>query len=564
MSQRLSEIEARLRGLDEAIADLSRRLGAIEHLEPGYGQLAGAPLLAPAEVHATRAYVTSALPLIGRTFIVLAGAFLLRALAESGSVPGRTSAILGLIYAMFWLAAAERELGAPTQLSRLFHGLAAVAIALPLLGEGTLRFQFFSSTTAAGTLAVVSVFALVVAWHRDLQLLAGVTIVGAVIAMPVLAIATGATAVFTLLAIGIVAITWLLGETRGWRWLVWPAALVEIAIVGLLLARVLREPPLESARAAVGLLALLLATALAPFLVRALRDTTRTRAFDGVHAALAVPIGIVGLLAVAGRMSTMAVPIVGAALVGVGVVLYALSFGRVLRRQGAGLNFYAGTSVALASVVIGAAQLLGPAGLTALLSALAVAALWLSGRTACGVLALHATLLVVVAAFAFPPVSATLGVWVGLPATWPSTTVTSLAALAVIVGAALYGSTRPPASPRWLGVSAHVALNALALTALGGALLIGLGPSVAGTPPAHAVLATMKTGVLAAAAVGLATIGRGRRWPEISWLAYPVLAIGLVQVVVEGLAVSRAATLFVALAMYGVALVVASRLVRRP
>jgi hypothetical protein len=559
MLQRLSEIDARLRDLDEAVADLSRRLSAIEHPGSGYERPAAAPLLVPAEIHATHVDMTSALTLLGRTFIVLAGAFFLRALAESGRVPGRTGAILGLVYAMIWLAVADRQLGAVTQLSRLFHGLAAILIALPLLWEATTRFQFLSSTAAAATLAVVSVSALVVAWHRHLQLLAGAATIGVVIATPTLAIATDDTAAFTLLAVGIVVSTWLLGETRGWRWLVWPAALSELALIGILLAHTLRVPPLESAGTALALLALLLGTAVGPFLVRALRDTTRAGVFDAVYPALAVPIGLVGLIAVSGRISTVGPVIVGVALGAVGVALYALSFGRVLPRQGAGFNFYAGTSLALASVVVGASQVLAPAGLTILLSALAVAALWLSGRMACGVLALHATLLVVVVSFVFAPVSATLGVWIGFPAKWPTTTVGSLIALAVIVGAAIFGSTRPPASPKWLGAAAHVALNALALTAFGGALLIWLGPSVAGTPPANAVLATMKTGVLAAAAVALARVGRSRRWPEIAWLAYPVLAIGALQLVVEGIAASRAATLFVALAMYGVALVVSSR-----
>ena len=113
------------------------------------------------------------LPLIGRSLIVLAGAFLLRALTESGRIPGQAGAIFGLGYATLWLAAADRQPGSPSQLSRVFHGLAALVIAVPLLWEATTRFQFFSPGASAATLGVFTLVTLAVAWHRHLQILAG-------------------------------------------------------------------------------------------------------------------------------------------------------------------------------------------------------------------------------------------------------------------------------------------------------------------------------------------------------------------------------------------------------
>ena len=559
----LSEIEAKFRDLDEAIADLSRRLSAIEHGSAVADHQPDISTVGTGDVQVPRGQAIVALSLVGRTFIVLAGAFLLRALSESGLIPGRTGAMLGLAYAILWLAAADRQTGAPTQLSRLFHGLAAMLIALPLLSEATTRFHFFSPPTAAGTLGIVVALALAVAYHRRLQILAGVTTVGAAIAMPVLAIATDSTGPFALLAIGVVAGTWVLGETRKWRWLAWPAGLAELFLAGTLVARALHVPPLESAATALAVLTVLLIVATAPFVIRAYREIASVRVFDAAHAALAAPISLVGLMGVSHSLSAIAVAIVGVVLIGAGAVLYTVGFARVLPRQGAGRNFYTATSVALAYVVVGASQLLSPMGLSVLLSILGVVALLLSGWFDRALLAVHATLSLAVAAIASTLLGATLAVWAGSPPVWPSITGAALAALVALVAAAVYGITRPPSTPRWLGVAAYVLLSVLALGALGGALLIWLGPSVAGVPAVPSVLATMKTGLLAGSAVLLAGIGRRRQWREIGSMAYLALAVGALQVIVEGISVTRASTLVVALAMYGSALVAASRLLRR-
>jgi hypothetical protein len=75
-------------------------------------------------------------------------------------------------------------------------------------------------------------------------------------------------------------------------------------------------------------------------------------------------------------------------------------------------------------------------------------------------------------------------------------------------------------------------------------------------------LATVRTGVLAAAALALAWAGRSERFRESGWLLYPVLAAGGLKLLVEDLPRSRPATLFIALAAYGGALIIAPRLAR--
>ena len=84
-------------------------------------------------------------------------------------------------------------------------------------------------------------------------------------------------------------------------------------------------------------------------------------------------------------------------------------------------------------------------------------------------------------------------------------------------------------------------------------------PAAAGHPDAG-ILATIRTSVLAAAALALAWAGRFERFRESAWLLYPLLAIGGLKLLVEDLPRSRPATLFVALALFGGALIIAPRL----
>jgi hypothetical protein len=109
----------------------------------------------------------------------------------------------------------------------------------------------------------------------------------------------------------------------------------------------------------------------------------------------------------------------------------------------------------------------------------------------------------------------------------------------------------------------RIAILALAVTGLGGILISlthGLLPAGEAGPDA-AVLAAYRTGILAAAAVGLAWMGWWRREAEI--LVYPVLAAGGLKLILEDIPAGRPATLVASLAFFGGALILAPALTRR-
>ena len=187
VSTRLAELHRGFVALEAAVACLSGPPRATEHGEPVRDDPGGTRRGSECRRRAPNDRRAAA---HGRSLVVLGGASLLRALTESGRVPGQAGAILGLGYATLWLAAADRQPGSPSQLSRVFHGLAALVIAVPLLWEATTRFQLFAPGASAATLGVFTLVTLAVAWHRHLQILAGVATIGAALAMPALAIAT--------------------------------------------------------------------------------------------------------------------------------------------------------------------------------------------------------------------------------------------------------------------------------------------------------------------------------------------------------------------------------------
>jgi hypothetical protein len=108
----------------------------------------------------------------------------------------------------------------------------------------------------------------------------------------------------------------------------------------------------------------------------------------------------------------------------------------------------------------------------------------------------------------------------------------------------------------------------VAIIACGAAgLAIGLVvPAVAGVPghgAAPGAVAAVRTALLAAAALALASAGRSRSFADAGLLAYPMLAVTGLKVLAEDLPRGRPATLIVGFACYGVALLVVPRL-RRP
>ena len=107
------------------------------------------------------------MPVIGKVFLGIAGAYLLRALAESGSLPMWVVAGAAMLYAGAWLLAAARTPSPPIFAGASYAATAAVILP-PMLWELTLRFKVMPAWAAATALVVFVVLAAALAWKQKL------------------------------------------------------------------------------------------------------------------------------------------------------------------------------------------------------------------------------------------------------------------------------------------------------------------------------------------------------------------------------------------------------------
>jgi len=253
-----------------------------------------------------------------------------------------------------------------------------------------------------------------------------------------------------------------------------------------------------------------------------------------------------------------AVPL-GALALALALASYAAAFaGGAARRAGpVAAHFYALLGMLLA--LTGSALLdLGAAGGTAW-SLLGLAALLLAPRASSSALAIQGALWLWVGAaqaglFAFAA-SAFAG---GGSSPFAHLSFPCLIALTSALGAAAVLLLRRGETGVDHGVrAATLALLALSVDALAAAL---------GTWALHAgdagALAAMRTGVLAASALALATSSRALGARELRWLSLATLALGGVKLALDDLPHGRASTYVIGFALYGLALILVPRLTR--
>jgi hypothetical protein len=554
MSDRVSRVEARLRQLEETVALLSSRLAVLE---------GGAR---PSDASATPAFPSSdltpaphpdavgVLSLIGRTFIVFGGAYLLRALTESGYLPTSAGVLLGLAYATFWLVAAERATGA----SAVFHGLAALLVGLPLIGEATVRFQTFSPIASAGVLSAFSLAALGIAWHRRLRALAGMAAMGAVITALPLAFLSEQWWPFGAAVVLVGAVTPWVGESRSWNWLAWPIALVADALAVLIAIRAAAAPPREPMGVALALLAWLALAYLGPVAVSFWRGRA-LRLFDMMQATVVVIAALAGATMLL-RAHDLPLGWPGAISLACGAIAWTGAWLARPRQSGLHGSFFFVSTIGVALVIAGSALLTSAPILAtgAAVGGLLLAALTI--RTHETICTLDGSVALVVAGVASGLLAVAGALWLGTITSWPSFGMSAWVATAAAL--AFLGMPHDSAAdrPAALWTIAEGLAASLLIVGVGSVLLRIAGPALAGTPADPGVLATSRSVILAGAAILLPLAARLPRLAPLRWFIYPVLVVGAIKLVVDDFPHSRPATLFVALASYGVALAVAPRL----
>lgn len=149
-------LESRLRRVEETLVTVDRRIAALE----GEQFIESAPPV----VEEPSAPPLFDFALIGRSVLIVGGAFLLRALTETGYVPRMAGVVVALAYSMAWFAIADRGLARGRRIIAVYDSFTAALILGSVIWEATIRFKVFTPPIASFLLiiAVLTLFAVAV------------------------------------------------------------------------------------------------------------------------------------------------------------------------------------------------------------------------------------------------------------------------------------------------------------------------------------------------------------------------------------------------------------------
>lgn len=570
MSDReLDHLRTVVGNLQRRIEALEARLATMPDAEPAYEEDAsGAVAYASQADQDLRPAAVRAFFLLGRSILVLAGGFLLRALTEGGTLPPSAGFAAGVLYLLglaFFIDRTGRR-GDSAGASAL--GITAVIVAYPFLGEATARLRLVSPGLGAIGWALVTGAGLAVAARARLRLVAWAFTIGALGTGVLLFVAAGRPLLFTWLLLGLGAATLLLAYGREWRlkrWLV--AAVVDVLILRLVMissaanAAEMHAPP----AAAVLPLALALPIVyLGLFTYRSLVLGKGVRAFYILQSLAILAIGYGGAVKLALAMGRGAAALGIAALVAA-VAYYTVAFTIVRQRHGRGRAFFWFASLGLVFIALGSRVVAGGYWLPWLWLALGLGATLEANRTDRLTLHAHGVIYLLLGVMssglgkaaghaflggtddAWPgPGAAGVFIWLGAIGCW------ELQLRSRIAG----GLAGPSRIPRF-----GAAL--LALVGLGWGAVAGLVTLFGGMPPGGAgaaAVAVVRTGVLAVTVIALALAARRPRWSELGWPVVPLLALGCVKLLIEDMRRGTPLTLTLGFALFGAALIVAPKL----
>ncbi len=555
--------------MTSSIADLETRLAAVEERLAVLER--GAPL---APVHEAQEDIgiqgdglaAAAAAQVGRILLIFGGAFFLRAITESGFVPTPVGLLLGALYAVSWLLVSYRMAADATRRTgAAFLAGTSVFLILPLLHEAATKFGVLSGTQSIIAIAVYCALALAVAAIRDMKALAWLATTGSIVAAASSLVASQTVfAVCAFLLLLGLATLWI-SRWRDWMGLPWLGAVGAnagvLVLAGLSLSDRWDIAPLVPVSYAIALLGGYLLSFTYHTHVRA----TLIGVFEGVQTLLAggIVLGVSAAAVFSGHLDKVTIGVAGLAL---GIGGYALGVTRETRRLRY-RNFFYYAYFGLVFALAGSALLFPPSAAAVIWALLAMLLAWLSSRSGWVSLSLQCTVLLIAAGAMAGLLAVGLESMVGNPLEAGA----SPGPVQFMVAAATVACLFIPVaqrSERW-GTFANmpqIIVLALATWEVGGLMIAVAASLLAGSgedAPNPAYLAALRSAVLSMAAITMAVSSRFRRWPESGYLVYPLLLLVCIKLFIEDFGYGHPASLFVALAFIGSALVLTARLLKR-
>ena len=578
MDDAVAKLTAKVSELAETLRSLEARVAALEM--PGKAPMAPSAAVAePAPAAAAAAAVVSpvdaatppfesfsrTIALAGRGVLALGGAFLIRAVTEAGALPPGAGVTLGLAYALAWLFLAERGARKGDRLRAAADALTATLVVCPLVWEAATRLGVLSAGTAAALLGVFAALGLALSAIRNLPAAGWFVVLGVLPAALLLLVTTHAVATFVALLLAVGALSLGAANERGWTGLPWPAAVAAdfaVASAGFVATRpgaAADEYPGISPGVLAALAILLAALYLAAAVWRTALRRHAPSALDWIQTPAALAAGL-GTAAWLGSRAGLPVTAVGAGAAAGAAALYALANAR--KEAAPVARLHATLAFLLALAFVGLAL---PAGLRfAPLVLFSLVASAFAARGAGRTPAAHAAVYLLLAAATGRLLAASY-VAFAAPSSASDAPIPATAILVFAAAAGVYALLTAPGAHRSTFWTRLPAFTSAVLAALGAGTIVEhalarfIGAGVGADP---GLVAMIRSSVLAGAAILLAAGRRRSRLLELSWLVWPLLALGGLKLVLEDLPNGRPATLFPAFALYGLALVFAPRLLR--
>jgi hypothetical protein len=550
----VDRLAARLDSLEQRVAALEHR-GAAQAAPP----VPAAMRMRPAAENGGTA-AEGAFSVLGRAMLGIAGAYLLRALAQADAGLRPAVGWAGILYALAWLTAAARARSGASFLQIAYASTSALILA-PMLWELTLGFQVLSPAATAGALAVFVGLAFAFSSTRDLAPVTWIAVTAAAALALVLAIATHALLPFIVLLVLMVLLAEVAEERgcgHGTRVLAAAAADAALWIQIYLLAPAntrLEHPAPGAAALITPAVALFLVTG-GSALVRAVLRRTPITVFEIFQATISFLLAAISLLLFAPAAGMVALPVACLALA---AGLYAVSFTR-FERVGAARNAAVFATWSAALLLAGLWMTLAEPWLTVALGSASVAATLGARVRQRLLLELHGAVYLAAAALA-----AGLAEFAGQALAGPMPAMPSSAVGFASACALLCAAAAPSQPDEGRGAQTLHLLVALAGAACGAALLV--------TAAAHGLalglalgahhLAFLRTLVLCGMALALAFAGPRLRRMELSRVGYATLALVAVKLVTEDLRHGHLAYSAGSIFLFAIALIAVPRVTRR-
>jgi hypothetical protein len=553
----LMRLEARVETLEQRVYALEHPAGAQSEIT---AQVASSPPAAVTDDEHPAALTTGVFSVMGRAMLGIAGAYLLRAVAESSSLPKTAVAAAAIVYALGWLAWASRVKAGDWLVGTTYACTSALILA-PMLWELTLRFKVLPATASAAVVCGFVLAASVLAWKRNFAPVLWVSNLTAVAIALSLAIASHQILPF----IAVLLLMMLINEyaasrdrESGVRVLVALAA--DAAIWALFYIYSSPEgtradyPPLS--------LAALLAPGLGLFFIFGLSLLYRTvlkrktiTVFETIETTIAFLLAAFSLIYFGPPASAVALGAFCVVLSGAGYAAAFVYFDNAHERR----NYLVFACWSAALLLAGSLLCLPRGWQPVWLSFAAIAATFASSRLQRMALELHGMAYLLVAAW----ISGMLNeVFDTLAWTLPGAP--GMSVCIVSVGAVLcYAAIRPCQEKGRIRQVLAIVFAALAIAALAALIVQGLAWLMAlkVIPGAHH-LAFIRTFTVCAAAIALAYSGAHWRRMELTRIGYAALALLAVKLVLEDLRHGHLAFIAGSIFLFAITLIVVPRVAR--